>query len=58
MHFMELEFHLYNILVISPKDMYDRGVVVINQSPSSATKSIPPLPTNYTNVPPATGTAH
>ena len=31
---------------------HDRGVVVINQSPSS-TKSIAPLPTNYTNVPPA-----
>lgn len=30
----------------------DRGVVVINQS-SSSTKSIAPLPTNYTNLPPA-----
>ena len=31
---------------------HDRGVVVINQS-SSSTKTIAPLPTNYTSVPPA-----
>ena len=42
-------------LIQHPTDQsegHDRGVVVLNPS-SSSTKSIAPLPTSYTNVPPA-----
>lgn len=32
---------------------YDRGVLVINQTTSSSARSVVPLPSKYTNVPPA-----